>query len=59
MLHKWEYKIYATETISVREVERNLNELGQSGWELVAVVENDSSPEYFEFYLKRPVLLVE
>lgn len=46
-MQEWEYKI--AESLD----ESDLNELGEDGWELVAVTSNDSgSPLYF--YFKRP-----
>jgi len=59
MTTKWEYKvdIYepTDESYNTGEIERELNELGDHGWELASVIEHTSGERIadFVFVLKR------
>jgi hypothetical protein len=47
---KWEYKV-----VNASLYERNLNELGQEGWELVSIVPPHPSGMYPDQIYKRPL----
>lgn len=51
MATAWEYRIVY---LRLSEAEHLLNELGQTGWELLSVVECDTENARDTYYLKRP-----
>ena len=60
MATKWEYQVVifepTDETVNTGELERELNALGEKGWELASTVEHQSGERItdFTFVLKRP-----
>jgi hypothetical protein len=59
---KWEYKIIdgtfntrvSPETVSISDIEKNLNDLGKEGWEAYATTSTDTGYSN-EIYLKRKI----
>ena len=48
---QWEYKVFDID--SNRNVEKNLNDLGQENWEVVAAVSTNTSANPTKLILKR------
>jgi hypothetical protein len=60
MATKWEYQVVifepTDETFNTGELERQLNVLGEKGWELASMIEHESGERIADFtlVLKRP-----
>ena len=62
MAQKWEYKIYNHRLRNTREILKELNELGNLGWELAGTRQYESGPLKtlsHEYIFKRPYFLQE
>ncbi len=60
MATKWEYKVDFYEpgagSYNTADLERELNNIGEQGWELASIIEHESGENIadFTFVLKRP-----
>lgn len=52
MSDQWEYKVFDIDCN--RNVEKNLNELGQENWEVVSAASTNASANPTKLILKRP-----
>ena len=52
---KWQYKVVPVPISPYWEGEKTLNSLGEAGWEVVSIVQQDSAGRMVLAFLKSPI----